>query len=235
MSKKELQSYINNQTPQQIKSFEVLSKNETLQPFLIRIDKNPPKAFVPLMPAKAMEGEDRTIPRISLAATIYDCLMGYKVFYNDIVYGKTEEYDSFKNGYVISRLYFDQCVVPKKILLPDVKDTKEHWIVGYNKDHISFKQETVGKIVFKEMVTTGTTADKDHNPVKITWYVEVKNNEGLYFNKNTLLTKGYHEVAIDHNTDTVTISQIEKDVFDDVKKFSAALLSLESKPAYSQW
>jgi hypothetical protein len=231
----ELQNYIDNQTPQQVKSFEILSKNETLQSFLIRIDKNPPKAFVPLMPVKAMEGEDRTIPRISLASTINDCLNGYAVYYNDIIYGKLHKYDTFKNGYIISKLNFDCCVIPKKKLLPDVKDTKEHWIVGYNKDHISFKQETIGKIVFKEMVTTSTSAQKKNNDIKITWCVEVLNEEGLYFTDKLFLNKGWHEVTVDYQTDIMTHTELSRSDFDKVKKLSAALLSLESKPVYTKW
>lgn len=237
MSKQDLVDYINNQTPQKLQSFEILSKEKTLQPFLIRIDKNPPKYFFPVMPAKAMTGEDRTIPRISTASTIDDCLRGYKVFFSDIVYGKQEESDAFKNGYVISRLTFDHCVAPKKKLVPDVKDTNEYWIVGYNKDHVNIKQETVGKIVFGEMITKGSSEHKDYNPIEIVWYVEILNEEGLYFTDKIMLAKGYHKLVVDYTDDvpTVTHTIMTEDSYIAIKKLSAALLSLESKPAFSNW
>lgn len=238
MSKDQLKSYLNNQTPHDLNKFKILSKDETLQPFLIRIDKNPPKAFVPLMPEKALGGEDRTVPRISTSTTVMDCLRGFGVFHSDITGDKSyNKKDPFRNGYVISKIDFDCCVVPSKELLPDVEGTKEHWVVGYNEDHVSIKQDTIGKVIFVEMVTKGRSDTKDFNPVEIIWHIEVTNDDGIYLTDKILLSKGYYRFITTQKfkDSEVVHGVITKQEYDSVKKLSAALLSMQNKPSCLEW
>jgi hypothetical protein len=241
MSKDDLKEYIKNQTPQKLKNFTVVDKTQTLQPFLIRIDKNPPDSFYPLMPYKATPGEDRTIPRISASLTIEDCIKGYGVFMGDVLSDKMlVKKDKFKNGYVISKLDFDACLIPDKTLVPNAFETnaiktREHWIVGYDKNHTSIKQKTIGKIVFVSLLMEGLS-DKN-NDVTVVWYVEVTEPNGVYWNDEILLSEGYHKLEVNQRWEPwqtlhTTISEKE---FKEVKKVSAALLSLEHKPAFSKW
>jgi hypothetical protein len=237
MSKEKLKNYIKNQTPQKLKNFTVVDKTQTVQPFLIRIDKNPPESFYPLMPYKATEGEDRTIPRISASMNIEDCLNGYVVFLDDILADKTfVETDKFKNGYVISKLIFEAALVPDKTLVPDVGNTREHWIVGYDKDHTNIKQQTVGKIVFVDLHIKGRSKQAN-STIIITWFIEILNPDGLFYNDNLFLPQGYHKLEVNHSLNTwetlhTTISEKE---FKAAKELSASLLSLENKPAFLKW
>jgi hypothetical protein len=237
MSKDNLKEYIKNQTPQKLKNFTVVDKTQTLQPFLIRIDKNPPDSFYPLMPYKATPGEDRTVPRISASMNIEDCLNGYAVFLDDILADKTlMDSDKFKNGYVISRLDFEAALIPDKTLVPDADRTREHWIVGYDKDHTNINQRTVGKIVFSDLLLQGK-GGLVNSAIIITWFAEIENPEGLFYKDDLFLPKGYHKLVVNHSLPKRQIlhTVISEKEFKEVKKISAALLSLEHKPAFSNW
>lgn len=203
---------------------------------LYHISTNPKiPTFIPQISARTLDEEDVRVPRICTAPTILACFVGYGSLWADFYSGTK---DSGK--WTIYGFDFDLGFVPGKKLLPDQRDTDEHWLLTYSKNTTEFKPTKVGliKAVACKVRKVQSTTIND-----IEFVVEVR-NDGIYWNRDHLLTKGYWHVVVSNWVDsdksarlkntTCTVTALERKQYDQLAGEKLSLLEYE-KPKSAQW
>ena len=237
---KAMQQFLERIAAHQLDNLSIVEPVEKF-PVLLHIsrDKNI-KEFIPAVSPRTMKKEDRSIPRICTAPHLFGCFVGYSAATSDF---GAERSAAWKGGYYIYALPFTLAVAPSKKILPDVNETSERWIVGYDDAHRKIKPTIVGKCFLHSVTTIGLN---DGHIYDYTLYVEVKegvvgeslNLDQISFNDEFALTKGYYRISITDNRNPVywnpkniTVSQIPKADYDKAKTVTAGLLSFEGGPS----
>lgn len=115
----EMKVYISLLNPKARKNLEVVNSTEMTLPYMLHIDKVPPKAFIPQMPRRAADSEDNTVARVTVADTLVGRLIGYSDAYYDFL-------NEDSSGYIISALDYRECLRPNNNLVYDAEATNEH-------------------------------------------------------------------------------------------------------------
>ena len=185
-------------------------------------------AFVPAVSNRTITKEDRRVPRICSAETLWNCFLGYAAtvdeFYNLAP-------NDWRGGYYIYRLPCDLIAKPDKKLLPDVVKTKETWILGYDEKHQSIEPEIIGKCFFYSVLFKRTRECPIYD---LEIYLELKQPMCVLDTK-VMMEPGYYKLTIVDITDVVswdlknaTIVAIDSKDYRDTKKLTAGTLSFDS-------
>ena len=234
-------------TPDKVqRNVKVVTPEDIEQSFLLHISKDTNlKKFIPVIGVRQQNGEDRTMPRVSVAPTLLGCFIGYAATALDLVSSKEQssnEYEKFKGGFVIYSVEFKAALKPNIKLLPDTNWTDEHWLVAYSKDTSSYVPEAAGKLFYQSVrfiTKSGKAPDVD-----VVIYIEVTRDDGVTFSKNISLKKGYWTIEGPHHYGVSSwkddkefkVKEISKSDYQSAKKASADLLSYVDKvPAYLNW
>ena len=143
-----IDSWLSNQLPNIRKNLEVVKSCD----FIHISTDNSIRKMNPRIGDRQMKTEDRTIPRICGAPTLYGCILGHgalhhyamQMFHDD----KHEKVSAKTDGLLtIYRIEQDAVVRPKSKLVPDVKVTGEVWIVPYAPEAYELKPKNIGKLM----------------------------------------------------------------------------------------
>lgn len=213
---------------------------ETEYPLALHISTNPTiQEFTPMVSKRGLSDEDRSIPRVSVGSTLWGCLVGYSAIISDF---NREHADDWMGGYTIYGLPYRLKLKPGKELLPDITQTDEEWLVGFDKAHRHITPQKLGKVFAHRvaMVNTGP----DTRLYDITLYLEVNQSvpAPLPVLPEHSVAPGYWKLEVtgvsSHvywDPNKITIHEIDKDEFLAKKKLSAGLLSFEGVPPSTVW
>jgi hypothetical protein len=194
------------------------------------ISTNPKiKVFEPRVSRRTMNKEDRSVPRVSAAATLNGCLSGYAA----AVYDWEGVDVGWQGGWKIYALRYDLALKPNKKILADAESTEEIWLVGYDKEHRSYPAVPMGEFFFTSVARQSTGEKNRPRKVAITAYIRVGDGYTLPLNKTTLLRSGFYQLtyndyyqAMDiRNPQDIIVKPISESVYQSFKKLDAGLLS----------
>lgn len=193
--------------------------------------------FIPCISRRTMEGEDRSVPRVCVSPDILKAMLGYGAVYSDF-----QDWDSSKGkmknkaDWMIYQFDFELAIRPLKKLLPDQRDTDEHWLITYSKNTREFVPTKVGRL---KMVGYRTQYLKGEMIDRLDLIIEVKAPK-ILFSNGVLLTKGFYKLALanwkvsnrKHREISVTASPITSEEF---KSYFSERVSLENLPPSANW
>lgn len=224
--------------PDHEKVLRVMERDEDV-PNLYHISKDGKiKKFIPFVTRRSIQEEDRSIPRVCVSENLWDCFAGYAAVVEDF----HDTPDGFLGGYYVYALPFDLAVKPKSSILPDVNETNERWIVGFDESHLQIEPDIIGKVFVRQIsnVRNGKRLNR-----QLTLYIEVYEKDlPMRLNENVALDAGHYKVVVDGvvdrkawaiSSDMVSVSIIDKLEYDSIKKQVASLLSFDSVPASMKW
>lgn len=225
----------------------IVAAQDIGQDYMLHIDKQTPAVFVPRMPTSAASSENDTSARVTVAAHLIGCIIGYARVESDLLAGTDKSVvkrTGFRGGYDICTLPFKHCLLPNEKLVYDAQRSHEHWLVSYNKETLEYIPTKVGK-VFVSRVTYEPVTGKD--PVAMfELYVEVNKEDGFKFSPDVYLDKGFyfitmgfdrekHQGSADDDND-LKVEKIDAVQYNRAKQLSAAMLShKDSSPKYLNW
>lgn len=200
------------------------------------------KEMYPRICTRQEVDEDVTVPRVVGSPTLLGCIAGYKRVLQD--HAELDKQDSknrtWLNGYYIYELDYDWRFTPSKKLVPDAPESDEKWLLNYNKDNRTFIPRKVGKVFAVENKTDFKTGEsKDGQKSTITFYADIRREDGLQLSDNIRLTKGYWKIRVPYVKDLSSLSiHWEKDAdvkataiepadYYGVKKLTAGLLGFQ--------
>jgi hypothetical protein len=194
------------------------------------------KTFVPMVSNRTLIKEDRRVPRICSAETLWGCFLGYAATVDEF-YNLSP--GDWRGGYYIYKLPCDLIVTPSKKLLPDVKRTDETWVVGYNEKHQSIVPEIIGKCFFYSVTFKRTLTTPIYDIVA---YIHIKEDMAI-MDVDTKMASGYYKLSVSNISDATfwqleqaTLTLIDKAEWDDCKKLAAGTLSFDSSfPSAGSW
>ena len=205
------------------------------------------ETFSPALTNRTAQSENRSIPRISTATSLFGCILGYQSDESDfhtrpeIFNYRRDRRVSFKGGWIIYGLPFDLALRPDNTLVPDASRTDEHWLVTYDQYTADFKPVRVGKFFYESIVYTASN-DRPHITTEI--IIEVADNFVLNLNGSFKLKSGYYKITVSdlHRSRTwkdvkiKSIRELAKSDYSLLKGSVASLLSLnEDPPAFASW
>lgn len=208
-------------------------------PYLLHISRdNKIEKFVPSVTKRSLEGEDRTVARISTAPSLAGCIMGYASDIHDFMNRPTTRSGDgsrkvkFAGGWSIYGIPFEYALVPTKKLLPDVRRTEERWLVNYSQRFVEYPAMLLGKF-FYESVTH--VAGKEGTDTILSMVVEVLTDDPVIFDNKHVLTKGFWKLTIaglhaSRRWDQIPVVECERldqKVYDERKTLIASMLSFE--------
>ncbi len=226
------------------KNVTVVTKEELGQDFMLHISpvKMNNKPYIPWIGRRQANMEDRTIPRITVAPTLYGCYIGYGQLILQCINYNPANHGDYKQGLYIHEIEFDESLKPNNKLVYDASRSDEHWLVTYDEETKVYKGKVIGKLFITEIKTKPISGKEI--VVAATIYVEVNKLEGIRFSKNIFLSKGYHVIenisevhqcAWDKDKE-ITVKEISSSDYESAKRQSAAMLSLTvNKPPFTKW
>ena len=218
--------------------------------FALHIDKNVPVSFTPRMPRSAMPSENDSCARVTVAATVLGCYIGYFRAEKDVEFlsvPKPGEKDPFLGGYTISKLDFTHALLPNEKLVGDAHSTEEMWLVPYNPEHVRFTPVPIGKLFLEEVSYLPVSGRKPQ--LRLVMYLIHEEPTGLWLNKLTKLEPGCYRIGVHwpsifernvHDEKNVSCVSISREQFDERKRAIAAFLdrhvdALPNRPAFFSW
>lgn len=224
--------------PDHIKKNVVVAEPSYPHALHISSNTNIPK-FTPMVSKRGLTDEDRSVPRISVCSTLWDCLIGYASIIKDFTQNGA---DDWCGGYVIYGLPHRLKLIPNQELLPDVTQNSEEWLVGFDSAHKSIEPVKLGKVFVHSVGMTAATESK--KLYDITLYVEVSNNieAPLPLMPDHSVTTGHWKIQVSGVSSHVNwdetkavIHAITKDEFIAKKKIAAGMLSHAELPPSGSW
>lgn len=228
----------------------IVSADEVGQDYMLHIDKNTPDRFSPTLSDHAGDKEDKTLPRITVAPELFGCIIGYArcesdflfhVYYTDAKLKK----DKFRGGYEICQLNFKHCIKPNRLMVGNVNESDEHWLVSYSEETKEYVPVKIGNCFISEIKYSAVTGALPM--ATYTLYLELHGRDSLNFSKNIKLLKGFYEIVLTidkktdfgsvYNEETISVTKITAGKYSKAKQLNAAMLSMESlnKPKYLNW
>lgn len=242
--KEQLESYLEIQNRKVRNNVEIVEAKDLELPFMLHIDKKPPAKFIPMMPRRAADSEDNTMPRVTVADTLMGCIIAYGSFWSDFYYDDVQ-------GYIISAIDFESALKPTDKLVYDASSTNEHWLVGYNTKNLSFKPRSVGKLFATDIKVARFYKDGklQVGDQSLIFYIELE--ETILLAKKRKVEPGYYRVSLSHENISrhicfdsdkeLVIEKITAREYQAKKKVSAVLLHADNtvetkkKPVYAGW
>lgn len=210
---------------------EILTPNNS-SGIAFHISTNPNlKFFEPRISRRTLNKEDRSMPRVSTAATLNGCLSGYSSALYDWEY---MDADKWVGGWKIYAINYDAALKPNKKILGDAESTEEIWLVSYNKDHVRYPATSIGEIFFTEVGRKATGNNKLPRRVLVRAYIRIADGYQMPLNKTTVLRSGYYQLiyndwfqAMDlRNPQDIIVLPITSGDYNNHKKLGAGNLGL---------
>lgn len=193
--------------------------------------------FVPCISKRTMDGEDRSVPRICVSPTITGCMLAYGAIYSDFYAWDNKKNKDTNNAlWQIYDIPFKLAIRPAKKLLPDQRDTGEHWLITYNRETREYVPRKIGML---KMVGYKSGYLKGELMDELTIAAKVESGEKVLFHSGVLLEPGTWLLKIKnwkaknrHTALTVSVEPIDSKTHDDYVK---ERISMESKPFSASW
>lgn len=202
-------------------------------------DSDQIRKFTPMISSRIRDGEDNTVPRVCVSRNVFECILGYNTL-QEVYTVEPQAIEGFKNGFYIYKFDYQYALKLKSNkLVPDARDTNEHWLVTYSTDTSEYQAKIVGKIFLNSVETT--ICNKLPNATQWLLYLEVE--EPLEFLDKTLEPGTYSiimpaTVNLENYRDTkdVSVSTLDEAAYKAAKQQSAAMLSeTPALPKWSRW
>ena len=103
-------------------------------------------------PNRAMKWENKSFPRISVAKTLNNCIIGYAAIIEDAIELKIQHGVDAIVSYSIYRFKNWRALIPNARLVPDVYTSNEYWIY-----QDGFECEKIGEILVTKIGKAGLT------------------------------------------------------------------------------
>lgn len=197
MSKKEFLETVELLGPNVSDNVEIIEPKELKVPLLFRVDEEVPKLFIPRMPKSAAVTENSTVPRIVTATTLLGCINGHANMLNWVLGQRPENTPS--NFFKISGFEFDYALLPNNKLVYDAKDTREAWLITYNKETISWKSIPYGEMFFHRLDVT-VLGNSPINKIMGDILLKVDGELGFPVAEGMILEKGHYLLKINLTT-----------------------------------
>lgn len=218
------------------KSCKVVAPEELGQEWLYHISMNPGiKKFVPQLTQRTATNEDRSVPRISVAPTIFGCILGYVNDGGDWRWGRSEK--AWKDGWYIYGFRNQVSVKPAVKVLFDADWTDERWLVPYKPEKWVYVPELIGKYFYR---TVSETQANDRINRTIEAYFEVVKGAVVNFSPEAILTEGHWSLRFERSGKTWDKSEVSHLTkltpaeWSKVKGQTADLLSHQEPPS-ARW
>lgn len=212
------------------------------QPHLLHISRrNDLESFVPRLSDFLAKTEDRSVPRICTAPTLFGCFLGYQREIIDFTKREPSGGVAFLGGWEIYGLPFDIALLPGKELLPDVNETGEHWLVTYDQFTVDYEPVHAGKVFFTSVESVA--ANKTTRTI-VNMVIENTTETPLHFDGQISLGKGYWQLEMEYFKKdrswrdckgVISCDEITEDIYRGLKKTSASLLNHASRPVSMNW
>lgn len=189
------------------------------------------KSFEPRISRRTLNKEDRSVPRVSTAATLNGCLSGYSAALYDWEY---MDADKWVGGWKIYAINYEVALKPNKKILGDAESTEEIWLVPYNKEHARYQASPIGEIFFSEVTRKATSNIKLPRRIQVKAYIRIAEGYQMPLNKTTVLRAGYYQLtyndwfqAMDlRNPQDIMVMPITSGDYNSHKKLGAGNLSI---------
>lgn len=160
---------------------DVFTPEEVGFPVLLHISHDASiKKFIPRISGRTMSAEDKTVPRVSVASSISECVAGH---------GSTDWFHidngDFNKLWQVYGFDYEYAVQPKTSLLPDGAVTNEYWLVTYNKATTEYVPKKVGTFFYSAI-----TYRKITKVIEFDMYINA-GEDGIRFSDDIFLEKGY--------------------------------------------
>ena len=238
IDKEDLKDYLKLCNEKVAKNVEIVTKEQIGAPVLLHIAMDKRKILVPNISKRAEPHEDNTLPRVHVAATLEDCMIGYNgiadVVLSNPIRGKGDDpiekehasQADWLGGFYIHAVEYEVALKPNTKLVPQVRETNELWLVPYCKMYNTYKGEVIGKMVISRMDYAPTVGDLPS--LTMTVALEVSGDTPVVLNSKLTLNKGCWEIKVKDNK-VVTHRPIAKDAFAETKTVTASMLSMEEQ------
>lgn len=238
-----MEAFLHLTTDKVAKNVTVVNHADIGQDFMLHIspDKMSNKPYIPWIGQRQANMEDRTVPRITVAPTLYGCYIGYAQLIPHF-FQYHPDYDDVKQGVYIHEIEFDEALKPNNKLVYDSARSDEHWLVTYDQETKAYRGKVIGKMFITEIKVRGVSGKEVI--VSATFYVEINKPEGIRFSKNIFLNKGYHVIENVNDVDNcswnkdkeLVVKEISKAEYESAKRLTAAMLSINTqKPPFATW
>lgn len=192
--------------------------------------------FIPCVSSRTVDGEDRSVPRVCVSPDILKAMLGYDAVYHDFQSWDDKGNMTNKANWMIYQFDFKLAIRPLKKLLPNQRETDEHWLITYSKDTREFKPTKVGKL---KMVGYRSQYFKGEMIDRMDLVIEVKAPQ-ILFSDGVLLTKGFYKLVVSnwnfsklkHGEISVSATPITNEEF---KSYFSERVSLENLPPSANW
>ncbi|QXO10136.1 hypothetical protein pEaSNUABM37_00175 [Erwinia phage pEa_SNUABM_37] len=191
------------------------------------------KSFEPRVSRRTMNKEDRSVPRVSTAATLNGCLSGYSAALYD---WEGMDAEKWQGGWKIYAIPYEVALKPNKKILGDADQTEEIWLVPYNKAHVRYPATPIGEIFFTKVGREATNNTKMPRKVVVRAYVRIAEGNMLPLNKSTVLRAGYYQLTYNNwfeamdlrNPQDIMVMPITSGDYNSYKKLGAGNLGLST-------
>lgn len=240
----EIKNFVSLQSKEVQENLTIVTPEDLKVPYALHIDKNTPEKFVPRMPKSAMNSENDTCARVTVAGTLLGCYIGYYRGETDVHDGSRKENDTsdpFLGGYTVCKLEFKHALKPSPELVKDANNSEEVWLVAYNEESTFYTPVKIGKLFVHELTYKPVTGKEPD--LEITLYVENNATEGMWLDNKNKLDVGYWEIKLQwpdvskRSVDNakVGIRKLSTDEYSSAKSVQACMLSYQELPKYFKW
>lgn len=151
--------------------------------------------LTPYISARANKFEDNTLPRVYVGKTLLNCLEGYASFLKDTACNRSSSSEGYQGGYHIYIIPFEYALRPNQKLVKVAYQTKEHWLIKYKEENVTYKPKAIG-----EMVVRSYKIQPARDPFKTIIAVDVLIHNPLdtklFISDDIQIGKGYWNVEI---------------------------------------
>jgi hypothetical protein len=224
----------------------IVSSQDSGLETMLHIDKNPIKLFTPRIGESFAEGENRTIPRVTVSPTLTGCIEGYWRVPTDILSGATQSKidhpdDPYRQGYVIHAIDYLHALKPSAEMVPSGERAEEHWLVNYDQKFKEYPAKKIGEFYITQLtyqVPQGN-ASKGAPNIVISGYLKT---DGMYFCPGHPVDCGTYMFTVSlksRQPDSPPVAEptvvpVSEADYVRNKKLYAALLS-HAQPKYLSW
>lgn len=175
-------------------NIEVIEPKDLKVPLLFRLDDFVPKVLIPRLPKSHAPSENTTVARVVTATTVFGCMSGHAGMLWLLLDRRVGEPGN--NHYKLTCYEFDYALLPNKKLVYDAEDTREAWLIAYDKETTSYKPFHYGEIFFhKVSVIVQGNATLNKSIAEI--LVHISDQRGVEWCDGIFLEKGHYYIKAD--------------------------------------
>jgi hypothetical protein len=225
-----------------INNTKIITPEEIGQDYLLHIAIRKIPEFIPYHSRASAYSEDNTIPRVHTSPTLAGCIIGFSMsgyltsslIPNNTKKDKNNSLDSsYLGGFYIHKIPFEVALKPNKKLVYDTKESDETWLITYNESTRKFPATVIGRMINSKLEVIPRIGKPPSN-INI-FLMEITEQEGIYLDKDTLLSKGHWKIAIDVDSKEMVSTKITEKEYGSDHEAKASMLSFKEPPAYHKW